>query len=67
MEDYLRRRTNISQWVPREGLGANNENSPFIRGLALEISKNNIYRADKMVGDYTKGVRMRFDRVLEKE
>jgi len=66
IEDYLRRRTNISQWVPREGLGANNENLPFIKELALKISKNNGSEADKMVGEYTKGVRMRFDRVLEK-
>ncbi len=34
LEDYLRRRTNISQWVPRGGLGRNNEYVPQLLDLA---------------------------------
>jgi glycerol-3-phosphate dehydrogenase len=34
LEDYLRRRTNISQWVPRGGLGRENENMPHLERLA---------------------------------
>jgi hypothetical protein len=34
IEDYLRRRTNISQWVPRGGLGRHNENLPHLARLA---------------------------------
>ncbi len=34
IEDFLRRRTNIAQWIPRGGLGANNENADVIRALA---------------------------------
>ncbi|MFT5689720.1 MAG: glycerol-3-phosphate dehydrogenase [Planctomycetota bacterium] len=35
LEDYLRRRTNIAQWIPRQGLGQNDEN----RAQVLSIAK----------------------------
>lgn len=34
LDDYLRRRTNISQWVPRGGLGKHDEHLPKLRELA---------------------------------
>ena len=34
LDDYLRRRTNVSQWVARRGLGSRDENLPRIRELA---------------------------------
>lgn len=34
LEDYLRRRTNIAQWVARGGLGHNDENLPHLARLA---------------------------------
>jgi glycerol-3-phosphate dehydrogenase len=37
LEDYLRRRTNIAQWVPRAGLGAGEEHRPLLERLARDI------------------------------
>jgi glycerol-3-phosphate dehydrogenase len=37
LEDYLRRRTNIAQWVPRAGLGVAGEHRPFLERLARDI------------------------------
>ena len=34
LQDYLRRRTNISQWVPRGGLGRSNENEAHLEHLS---------------------------------
>ncbi|MGB5718337.1 MAG: FAD-dependent oxidoreductase [Gammaproteobacteria bacterium] len=33
IDDYLRRRTNISQWTARNGLGQDNENLPIIQEI----------------------------------
>lgn len=35
--DYLRRRTNIAQWVARNGLGNHHEHLPFITQLASQL------------------------------
>ena len=64
LEDYLRRRTNISQWVPREGLGKNNECVPHLEKLALKFSGGQPDAARKMVLDYRETVESRFDCVL---
>lgn len=64
LEDYLRRRTNISQWVPREGLGKNNENVPHLEQLALQFSGGEPVIARKLVLDYIEAVERRFDGVL---
>jgi len=37
LEDYLRRRTNISQWIPRGGLGRNNENRTSLIRMAEDL------------------------------
>jgi hypothetical protein len=37
LEDYLRRRTNISQWVPRGGLGRDNENRDYLAKIASDF------------------------------
>jgi glycerol-3-phosphate dehydrogenase len=37
LEDYLRRRTNISQWIPRGGLGRNNENRNSLIRMAEDL------------------------------
>ena len=37
LEDYLRRRTNIAQWVPRLGLGENDKNLQEISAIAAII------------------------------
>ena len=64
IEDYMRRRTNISQWVPREGLGFNDENLPYLRKLALKLSFNNNQKAEKMLKHYIENVNSRFDQVI---
>jgi glycerol-3-phosphate dehydrogenase len=64
LEDYLRRRTNISQWVPREGLGRDNENVPHLEQLALQFSDGEPVVARKLVLDYMETVESRFDSVL---
>jgi glycerol-3-phosphate dehydrogenase len=38
LEDYLRRRTTIAQWVPRSGLGQHDEHRSLLERLAREIS-----------------------------
>jgi glycerol-3-phosphate dehydrogenase len=38
LDDYLRRRTNVSQWVARRGLGVRDENLSRIRELAAFFS-----------------------------
>lgn len=38
LDDYLRRRTNISQWLPRLGLGEHGENAPQLLGIAAAIA-----------------------------
>jgi glycerol-3-phosphate dehydrogenase len=37
LEDYLRRRTNISQWIPRGGLGRNNENRIYLTKISEKL------------------------------
>jgi len=64
LEDYLRRRTNISQWIPREGLGRDGENIPHLEQLALQFSGGDPVVANKMVLEYIETVESRFDSVL---
>src|SRR6185295_8597419 len=40
LDDYLRRRTNIAQWVPRGGLGRDNEHVPELMRIARCIRPN---------------------------
>jgi len=37
LEDYLRRRTNLAQWMPRHGLGKSDEHLDQITGIARAI------------------------------
>jgi len=45
LDDYLRRRTNIAQWVPRGGLGAHDEHAALLHGFAVEICGGDTHRA----------------------
>jgi glycerol-3-phosphate dehydrogenase len=38
LDDYLRRRTNIAQWIPRGGLGRNNENRSYLTEISEELA-----------------------------
>lgn len=64
LEDYLRRRTNISQWLPREGLGFANENLEHIRGLARHLPPGPGRTAASHVDEYVAMVHDRFDRLM---
>ena len=63
LEDYLRRRTNISQWIPREGLGFNNEKLPLIKEIAVELSGNNEKGLENLK-NYQEKVVKNFDSVI---
>jgi hypothetical protein len=66
LEDYLRRRTNIAQWVPRQGLGEKNEHLEMLTDASMQISGNTRARALTMVRQYETDVEEGFDRVLER-
>jgi glycerol-3-phosphate dehydrogenase len=65
LEDYLRRRTNISQWVPKGGFGWNNENRDHLLKIALDLSENDSGKARKMVNTYQEKVDREFTRLIE--
>ena len=64
LEDYLRRRTNIAQWVPRCGLGRNNEHLAAIRAIAGDLFPHDADMAAKQVADYQATVAEQFDRPI---
>jgi glycerol-3-phosphate dehydrogenase len=64
LEDYLRRRTNIAQWVPRAGLGARDEHRPFLERLARDLYGSE-GAARQAVEDYRARVVRDFDRVVQ--
>ena len=63
LDDYLRRRTNISQWTSREGIGENNEHLPEIKRLAKRLYPGQAAVAAKAVEDYEARVEQTFDRL----
>lgn len=63
LEDYLRRRTNISQWVPRGGLGRVNENVPHLDRLAAMFPDCGT-TASSAVAAYQQHIEREFDAVL---
>jgi glycerol-3-phosphate dehydrogenase len=64
LEDYLRRRTNISQWIPRGGLGSQNENLPHLKKLAKTFCSDDESKADKAIKEYQQKIKREFDDVL---
>lgn len=58
LDDYLRRRTNIAQWVRRGGLGANLEHLDHVGSVALALHGGNTARAAHDLDQY----RTRVDR-----
>lgn len=65
LEDYLRRRTNIAQWTPREGLGHGDQYREHLRSLCLVLTGGDSSRADEMLAKYAARVEKYFDRILE--
>ena len=65
LEDYLRRRTNIAQWLPREGLGRNGENREALLAAARELYDGDPQAAGEAVARYDETVAARFDKLLK--
>ena len=64
LEDYLRRRTNWAQWVPRGGLGRHDEHLERVRRFAVELAGGDTARARLDLDRYRARVADEFDRVL---
>lgn len=56
LEDYLRRRTNLAQWVPRGGLGAADENRPHLLKLATALAGGDREEGTRALDRYAAGV-----------
>ncbi len=52
LDDYLRRRTNIAQWVPRGGFGARGEHTGALERVALEIHAGDEGLAERDLARY---------------
>jgi glycerol-3-phosphate dehydrogenase len=63
LEDYLRRRTNIAQWVPRGGLGAASENIESLKRIARVFCQSD-HAANDALDKYQRSVREHHDDVL---
>jgi glycerol-3-phosphate dehydrogenase len=63
LDDYLRRRTNISQWRPRRGLGSNNEHTSELHAITREFTDSD-QAADRMLADYIRKVQVDHDQLL---
>jgi glycerol-3-phosphate dehydrogenase len=63
LEDYLRRRTNVAQWIPRGGLGVHSENLETLREIARVFCRNEAAANDAITA-YQQSVRERHDDVL---
>lgn len=61
LDDYLRRRTNIGQWVPCGGLGRQDEYRPEIERIAHALHPNNPRQAQEDIGAYRAHVLASFD------
>ncbi|HEX9674111.1 MAG TPA: FAD-dependent oxidoreductase [Burkholderiales bacterium] len=64
LEDYLRRRTNIAQWVPRHGLGRGGEHALRLAELAGMFPGVDGVRGAPALAAYEARVAREFDRVL---
>ena len=64
LEDYLRRRTNVSQWVARGGLGFQNENAQHLKMLARAFHGDDEGSVEAAVQAYEQKIEREFDDVL---
>ena len=62
LDDYLRRRTNIAQWIPRAGLGAFDEHEQALLDIATAFGDCD--SAAAQLEQYKSKVREHFDKVL---
>lgn len=64
LEDYLRRRTNVAQWIARGGLGAQDEHAGHLTDLAAALNGGDREKAGQAVGAYRLKIAQEFDRPL---
>ena len=64
LEDFVRRRTNISQWTPRGGLGFQNENREQLFSIACKIHGDAL-KAETDLRTYEAKIRKEFDDVIQ--
>jgi glycerol-3-phosphate dehydrogenase len=64
LDDYLRRRTNISQWIARGGLGDQDENLAYLTDLARIFCQNDESKARTAINAYQQKIEREFDQVL---
>lgn len=64
LEDYVRRRTNIAQWVPRMGLGWDDANLAEMRAIALDLADGNPARAERLLAEFRLQVSRQVDDLL---
>lgn len=64
VDDYLRRRTNISQWIPREGLGRVGQGAARIAELAALFPGVDGVAGPAAAAQFEDQVRHRFDAML---
>jgi glycerol-3-phosphate dehydrogenase len=65
LDDYLRRRTNIAQWIPRGGLGRRDEHLADLRAVSLVLNDGDAEAAEVELDAYRTRVVERFDDVLK--
>ena len=65
LEDFVRRRTNIAQWVPRGGLGRRDENLPELRAVCQTLHDGDGRNAAADLARYRAKIADQFDTVLE--
>jgi glycerol-3-phosphate dehydrogenase len=63
LEDYLRRRTNIAQWIPRGGWGVRSENAAALRQIARVFCQSET-DADETIAACQRRVREQHDAIL---
>ena len=64
LEDYLRRRTNIAQWIPRGGFGKDDSNTQTLKNIALELAHGNSVLAAQLFETYHEKIMGDFDFLL---
>ncbi len=64
LEDYLRRRTNLAQWLPRGGLGRNDEHREKLLQVAEVFVETTGRPATEQLRAYSERIKREYDRVL---
>ena len=67
LTDYLRRRTNVGPWIPRMGLGRQDEHAPALREFALQIARGDTAQAEKLFEEHRQQVVRELDPLLGRD